>query len=151
MRDWVETVVFPEYEESIPAPVAVRAQVPAVVPAPARVAAPVVEAQMMTSREIAELTGKRYGDVIRDIRNMLDALAKTDDAVLRHVVTEADARGYTTAIHLPKDLTITLVSGYSVVMRHRIVTRWQQLEAQAANPLAPALPNFNNPAEAARA
>ena len=28
----------------------------------------------MTSREIAELTGKRHADVMRDVRTMLDAL-----------------------------------------------------------------------------
>ncbi len=100
----------------------------------------------MSSRELAELTGKRHGDVIRDIRVMLDALAG-DDAVLRHVHEEKDARGYTAAFHLPKDLTITLVSGYSVAMRHRIVTRWMELEAQQ-QPAAPALPK--NFAEALR-
>ena len=31
---------------------------------------------------------------------------------------------------LPKDLTITLVSGYDVVRRHAIVTRWLELEGK---------------------
>lgn len=97
---------------------------------PCRDVLPLVPASAMptmSSREIAELTGKRHGDVIRDIRVMLDALAG-DDAVLRHVYEERDARGYTVLINLPKDLVITLVSGYSVQMRHRIVTRWLELE-----------------------
>ena len=64
----------------------------------------------MSSREIAELTGKRHGDIIRDIRVMLDGLG--DDADLRHVRETKDSRGYTSMIELPKDLTITLVSGY---------------------------------------
>jgi hypothetical protein len=29
--------------------------------------------------------------------------------------------------HLPKDLTITLVAGYSATLRHRIVRRWMEL------------------------
>ena len=82
----------------------------------------------MSSREIAELTGKEHRNVIRDIREMLDQLG--DDSELSHVREERDARGYTALFLLPKDLTITLVSGYSVVMRHRIVTRWSELEAK---------------------
>lgn len=52
----------------------------------------------------------------------------------------ADAYGRPLEVFaLPKDVTITLVSGYSVVMRHRIVTRWQELESQAV-PQVPAIP-----------
>ena len=37
---------------------------------------------------------------------------------------------------LSKDLSITLVAGYSVQMRHAIVCRWQELEAAQAKPPA---------------
>jgi phage regulator Rha-like protein len=100
----------------------------------------------MTSKEIAELTGKQHFHVRRDIEEMLKQLGK--DALNFEQMSQ-DSYGRPLAVYcLPKDLTITLVSGYNVVMRHRIVTRWQELEAKQDTP---ALPNFGNPAEAARA
>lgn len=76
----------------------------------------------MSSREIAERTEKEHKNVIRDIRVLLEELG--DGSTLSHVREEKDARGYTACFHLPKDLTITLVAGYSAPLRHRIVTRW---------------------------
>lgn len=87
-------------------------------------------AATMTSREIAELTGKQHAHVIRDIRSMLSDLE--DDPNLDHVREDKDARGYTTEIILPKDLTLTLVAGYNAKLRKRIVDRWLELEAQPA-------------------
>lgn len=90
---------------------------------------PIATAATMSSREIAELTGKRPADVMRDIRIMFDAL-------------DIDERSFASAylggngqdrlvFNLPKDLTTTLISGYSIPMRHKIVTRWIELEATA--------------------
>lgn len=76
----------------------------------------------MSSREIAELTGKEPSHVNRDIRAMLDALA--DDPELDHVREEKDARGYTAAFHLGRELTYTLLAGYSIALRRRVVARW---------------------------
>ena len=83
--------------------------------------------QTMSSREIAELTGKDLGHVNRDIRAMLDSL--DDDPELEHVREDQDGRGYTTAFHLGRELTYTLLAGYSVVLRRRVIARWQELEA----------------------
>ena len=88
----------------------------------------------MASREIAELTGKDLSHIHRDTRAMLNELAESDDPDLDHVCEDMDSRGYTTCFHLPKSLTLTLMAGYSVKMRHTIIRRWQELEAQAAAP-----------------
>lgn len=98
------------------------------------------QTQMMSSREIAELTGKEHKNVIRDIRSMLDQL---DGSILSHEQYQEvkDGRGYTLEILLNKNLTVTLITGYDVNTRHKINLRWQELEAQA-----PATFDITNPA-----
>lgn len=98
--------------------------------------------QTMSSREIAELTGKEHKHVIRDIRVMIDALGDGPD--LGHVVESKDARGYTSGFDLPKRESLILVSGYDVHLRARIIDRWQELEAQA-QPVDP-MKALNDPA-----
>ncbi|MPS99520.1 MAG: hypothetical protein E2581_13605 [Pseudomonas sp.] len=93
----------------------------------------IAPALTMSSREIAELTGKDLGHVNRDIRAMLDSLE--DDPELEHVREDKDARGYTVAFHLGRELTYTLLAGYSTQLRRRVIARWQELEsAQAKTP-----------------
>lgn len=84
----------------------------------------------MTSREIAELTGKQHKDVLYDIRNMLEQLGQTS-AYFSANLPDSYGRPQV-GFSLPKDLTITLVSGYSVPLRHRIVTRWMELGIDAS-------------------
>lgn len=92
------------------------------------------EAQQVTmsSREIAELTGKRHDHVLRDVENMLQELEQTSPQFWGEL-PDTYNRPQRVAF-LPKDLTITLVAGYSVKMRHAIVRRWQELEAEKAQP-----------------
>lgn len=92
-----------------------------------------LQAATMSSREIAELTGKEHKHILRDIRVMLAELDETS-AQIWSDLPDAYGRPQTVAM-LSKDLTITLVSGYSVPMRHRIVTRWRELEAQKSVPV----------------
>lgn len=86
----------------------------------------------MSSREIAELTGKRHGDVIRDIRTMIEQIG--DDADLRHVVDVKDPRGYTAEFLLDRYHTEVLVTGYDVKRRAAVIKRWFDLETGAAKP-----------------
>ena len=86
----------------------------------------------MTSREIAELTGKELAHVHRDIRAMLDELKK-DDPNLDHPLEDKDSRGYTTGFHLNRELTETLLTGYSASARLKVIRRWHDLEAEKAS------------------
>lgn len=81
----------------------------------------------MSSREIAELTGKRHDHVLRDTENMLSEMGQTSPPFWGEL-PDSYGRPQKVAL-LPKDLTITLVAGYNVVVRHAIVKRWQELEA----------------------
>lgn len=87
----------------------------------------------MSSREIAELTKKDHANVLRDARNMLEELGK-DAFSFEGIYLDAYGREQP-CINLPKDLTFTLVAGYSAKMRHAIVVRWQELEASQAQKL----------------
>lgn len=81
----------------------------------------------MSTREITELTGKRHDNVLADFRDMCKALEITESSF---GCSYKDSTGRTLPMfNLPKDLTTTLVSGYSIPMRHAIVQRWIELEA----------------------
>lgn len=88
-----------------------------------------IKAVTMTSLEIAELTGKRHDNVIRDIKSMLDGLGLT------HLSFEGSYKDSTgralVCFNLPKRETLILVSGYNVELRAKIIDRWQELEDQA--------------------
>lgn len=91
----------------------------------------------MSSLEIAELTGKEHKNVIRDIRVMLDELKDGSDLShdMRPIITEQkDARGYTTQFNLHKRECLILISGYSILLRSKIIDRWQELEQSSALP-----------------
>jgi phage regulator Rha-like protein len=60
----------------------------------------------MTSREIAELTGKQHKDVLYDIRNMLEALKK-DQLSFERIYKDAKGRTYQ-EFRLDRDEDFTL-------------------------------------------
>jgi phage regulator Rha-like protein len=84
----------------------------------------------MSSREIAELTGKRHDHVMTDIRNLLNEL-NLIIPVFSGVYKAENNQEYA-CFNLPKRETLILVSGYSVTLRSKIIDRWQELEAQQA-------------------
>lgn len=88
----------------------------------------------MTSLEIAGLCEKRHDNVMSDIRNMLSLLNIQSPEFLGDYRDDR-GRAYP-CFHLPKDLCLTLVSGYNVILRKRIIDRWLELEQESK----PAIP-----------
>ena len=126
------------------------------------------EVQTMTSLQIAEVTGKQHAHVMRDIRNMVEAMKKSNQSTSglveeeyhrgdrtqykylsdgtqkvlcdfafgskasQYLITEAsyvDAKGEARAMYnLNKKACLLLASGYDVVLRAKIIDRWEQLE-----------------------
>ena len=87
----------------------------------------------MTSREIAELTGKRHDNILRDIRAMLTDI-HGEGGLLKFEGTYIHPQNGNeyTEYRLPKDETICLLTGYDAKARFNVVKRWQELEAQKA-------------------
>ena len=85
----------------------------------------------MSSLEIAELTGKEHRNVMADIRKMFEELGQAAadfSATAFYQVNNATRERE--IFNLPKRESLILVSGYSAVLRARIIDRWQELESQ---------------------
>lgn len=96
----------------------------------------------MSSREIAELCEKEHKNVKRDIEVMFEAL-NLDALNFERIYFDSMNRQQTEYL-LDENLTMTLVTGYSVVLRHRVVSRWKQLELSAQqNTIAISFQDFN--------
>ena len=90
-------------------------------------------APTMTTREIAELTGKAHAHVLRDADAMLEALDEKGRS--KFGSTYQDAQGKERReLRLPKRETLILVSGYDVAMRAKIIDRLDELERQTTAP-----------------
>ncbi|EAN9865829.1 transcriptional regulator [Salmonella enterica] len=110
----------------------------------------------MSSREIAELTGKDIKNVHRDIRAMVPAIYAHDNgesvrsykwdtnkdemvSFLSHhniqgVTPIFDNRGYVSEFLLDRRHTEILITGYDVKRRAAVIDRWFALESGAARP-----------------
>lgn len=84
----------------------------------------------MSSREIADLTEKRHPDVKRDCEVMFQGLG-IDVRKFAHIYLDSMNRQQTEYL-LDEELTMTLVTGYNIVLRNRVIKRWKELENQNA-------------------
>jgi hypothetical protein len=92
--------------------------------------------KMMSSKRIAEKTGKLHKNVLRDIRSMVDEL---DGSNLSHLDYREvkDVRSYTSEVLLNERLSLCLASGYSIKLRMMIIDDWASMKTQAQLPQDP--------------
>ena len=92
----------------------------------------------MSSHQIAELTGKLHQHVMRDIRNLISSLSAQSTSgsgnYSSYVIEEGtykDANGNDRACYnLNKKACFLLASGYNVLLRAKIIDRWEELETE---------------------
>lgn len=89
----------------------------------------------MSSREIAELCEKRHPDVKRDVENMLRELG-INVSSFAHIYRDARNREQREFL-LDRELTETLITGYSIALRHKVIRRLHELEQKASAPSIP--------------
>jgi len=84
-------------------------------------------ARTMSSREIAELTGKSHDNVLRDARLLVkQGVLRTEETPYTH---PQNRQTYTEFRFTQRDCLV-LVSGYNAHLRARIIDRWQELETR---------------------
>lgn len=106
--------------------------------------------ETMTSLEIAEVTGKRHSDVLEAIRNMESAWAKVAQRKFP-LGSYKDANNQSRPCYiLNKTECLYVATKFNDEARAKLVLRWEELENKVRKSEI-VMPNFSNPAEAARA
>lgn len=95
----------------------------------------------MTSIEIAERCGKRHDNVMADIKTMFDAL-ELNLLTFQEIYRDGRNREQK-CFRLPPDLIMTLITGYSIPLRKKIIDRLDELQRHVASPQAA----LNDPAQ----
>ncbi|ENU7734897.1 DNA-binding protein [Salmonella enterica] len=106
---------------------------------------------MMGSRAISDMTGKDHSSVVvRDIKNLLKQLniypatpQDYDNKSFFFKMKTYNGREVIDEIFLNQDLSTTLVTGYSVQDRYKIIKRWGDLESGKAQPLIEPVANHD--------
>lgn len=84
--------------------------------------------QVMSSREIAELTDKRHANVKRDVIAMIQDL-NGDVLSFEHIYLDGQNRKQVEYL-LDREHTDCLLTGYSAGLRMKVIRRWHELEGR---------------------
>jgi phage antirepressor YoqD-like protein len=91
-----------------------------------------VSRSTMSTREVAELTGKSHDNVLRDARGLFaSGVLKSEETTYRH---PQNGQLYPEFILDQRDCLV-LVSGYNAKIRAKIIDRWQELESRVVGQL----------------
>jgi phage antirepressor YoqD-like protein len=108
--------------------------------------------QTMSSLEIAKLTGKPHNDVMKAIRKMEPAWEKVHEGKFSLMYRETEIGNGATRkdpyYELTKTECLYVATKFNDEARAKLVLRWEELEKNARTTMT-ALPNFEDPAEAA--
>lgn len=105
-----------------------------------QISIPQAMCQTMSTLEVTSLTGKQHSHVIRDAKATIEQIKDDPNLDDPYFQIIQDSRGYISEILMDRNLTLCLVSGYSVSLRMAIINRWDELEKQTAQPM-----DLNNP------
>lgn len=92
-----------------------------------------VQAQRMSSVDIAELTGKEHRNVMRDVKNLIDQEAIDTLNFERISYTDSMNRKQD-AYSLDFKASMVLVTGYDAIKRAAVIDRWMALETGKVKP-----------------
>lgn len=87
----------------------------------------------MSHREVAELTGKEARHVKRDCEVMFVELGLDLEGYAQPWTHPQNSQTYIEYM-LTRDLVETLITGYSIKLRHAVLQRWRELESQVSLP-----------------
>jgi len=90
--------------------------------------------QTMTSREVAELTGKRHDNVMRDCKVLDEYYVKNERPQIivdQYLAGNGEQRPQ---LELTKRQALDLCMGYSLDLRILLTDRWEELEKQKLIP-----------------
>ena len=96
-----------------------------------------INQKMMSSKLIAERTGKLHSHVLRDIRNMVDELDESNLGLSDYQVVKREDNGQTAEVFLNERFSLCLASGYSIKLRMMIIDDWASMKTQAQLPQDP--------------
>ncbi|MCZ4058191.1 ORF6N domain-containing protein [Pantoea sp. LMR881] len=105
-------------------------------------------AAMMSTKEVAQLTGKTLGNIHADVWTLIFQLygigkddwnfnhhKKQPVEILDGAIAKIDSRGYVSELLLNRRHTEILITGYDVVRRAAVIDRWFTLESKTQQPV----------------